>query len=202
LQRILGRYPIHSRPRALTQPRRSLFSPVRTTPVLGARPHIPIMPRLTGAKVGKLRTGNGRRGLNDFRTICRFCECSQGRTCSFTSANPVRSGLFGYVTEGRNNSSGRAAGETTARDKSGRFLGIYAWFQSRGTSVRGASRPCADAPVHNPHSFTGLISRVNTVHSSDPACVPGNPAEWVCEYTPFRSFCGRRAQVWEGSTRV
>ena len=77
-----------------------------------------------------------------------------------------------------------------------------AWFQSWCTSERGISRPCAAAPVHNPHGFTGLLSRANTVHSSDPACVPGNPAERVCEYAPFRSFHGHSARARPGAGRA
>ena len=114
---------------------------------------------------------------------------------------------LGIVIEGRSISSAARAGKSAARaPQSGRFLGIYAWFQSWCTSVRGNSGPRAAAPVHNPHSFVGILSRVNTVHSSDPACVPGNSAEWVCEYAPFRSFRGHSARgaprCQEGSTRV
>ena len=131
----------------------------------------------------------------------------QSRSRWPTGFRPGQGPPLGIVIEGRSKISVAPAGKTTARaPQSGRFLGIYAWFQSRCTSVRGTSRPRAAAPVHNPHNFTGLLSRVNTVHSSDPACVPGNPAEWVCEYAPFRSFCGHSARgapsCREGSTRV
>ena len=107
------------------------------------------------------------------------------------------------LIEGRSTSSAARAEKRAARaPQSGRFLGIYAWFQSWCTSVRGASRPRAAAPVHNPHNFTGLLSRVNTVHSSDPACVPRNPAEWVCEYAPVLSFCGTAREARPGVGRA
>ena len=109
---------------------------------------------------------------------------------------------MGSVIEGCSTSSATRAGKRAVRaPQNGRFLGIYAWFQSWCTSERGTSRPRAAAPVHNPHSFTDLISDTNTLHSSDPACVPGNPAEWVREYAIFDPFAAqreRRAQVWGG----
>ena len=88
---------------------------------------------------------------------------------------PGRGRLLSSLIEGRSTSSAARAEKRAARaPQSGRFLGIYAWFQSWSTSVIGTSRPRAAAPVHNPHSFTGLLSRVDRLHLSDPACVPGN----------------------------
>ena len=111
----------------------------------------------------------------EFRDLAHRADVPRGRPRWPTGSRPGRGRLLGRVIEGRSTSSAARAEKSAARaPQSGRFLGFYAWFQLMHRAFRGTSRPRAAAPVHNPHNFTGLLLRVDRLHLSDPARVPGN----------------------------